>query len=109
MKPIDTKELKQLRDEKDSLLLINTLDSENFGDTKIPGSINIPQSQEDFTDKVEDVVSSKARPLVVYCASEDCPSSTHAAKKLDQAGFSQVMDYEAGAKGWLESGEALAS
>jgi rhodanese-related sulfurtransferase len=36
----------------------------------------------------------------VYCASIDCHSSTDAAKKLDQAGFTNVYDYRGGAKAW---------
>lgn len=109
MKPIDTNDLKQLRQNNDQLLLVNTLDPDHFDQTRIPGSINIPQSQDDFAAKVQQQATDRSQPVVVYCASEDCPSSTHAAEKLDRAGFSNVMDYEAGAKGWSKAGESLAS
>lgn len=108
MQSIQTDDLKTLMSSKDDLLLVNTLDTEHFDQTRLPGSINVPQSQDDFTQKVEEVAGAKSRPVVVYCASSGCDSSTKGAEKLEQAGFSKVMDYEAGAKGWRKAGESLA-
>ena len=89
------------------LLLINTLDEGNFASTQIPGSINIPQSQDDFVQRVDEEVGSRDREIVVYCASEDCNSSTQAAHKLQDAGFSNIYDFEAGAEGWQKAGKQL--
>lgn len=109
MKSIQTDELKTLMSREDDLTLINTLDAKHFNETRIPGSINVPQSEDGFAEKVEQAVGGKSQPVVVYCASQECNSSTQAAEKLDDAGFSQVIDYEPGAKGWQESGESIAS
>ena len=57
--------------------------------------------------EVAEVASSKTKPVVVSCASEDCHSSTQAAKKLDEAGFNDVYDFEGGAKAWQKSGEPI--
>ncbi|KAA5545387.1 rhodanese-like domain-containing protein [Roseiconus nitratireducens] len=107
MQAIQTGDLKTLMSAEENLMLVNTLDQEHFDKTRIPGAINIPQSQDQFAEKVEAATGDKSRPVVVYCASADCNSSTKAAKKLDAAGFSQVLDYEVGAKGWKDSGESL--
>lgn len=107
MKPINTDELKSLKSGDSNCLLINTLDPDNFKQTKIPGAINIPQSEDSFTTQVEQSANDKSQPVVVYCASAECDSSTKAAKKLEDAGFTNVLDYEGGAKAWQESGEKL--
>mgnify|MGYP003626742147 CR=1 FL=1 len=41
--------------------------------------------------------------VVVYCANFDCPASTDAARKLDEAGFNNVYDYEGGTQDWMEN------
>jgi rhodanese-related sulfurtransferase len=109
MNTLNAKQVKQLRDEDEDFLLINTLDEEQFPKTKIPGSINIPQSHADFVDRVEREAGDKDKTIVVYCASVDCSSSPQAALKLEGAGFTNVYDFEAGAKGWAEAGEQLAA
>jgi rhodanese-related sulfurtransferase len=107
MQSIQTGDLKTLLSSESDLLLVNTLDPEHFDDTRLPASINIPQSQPQFADKVEAAAGDKSRPVVVYCASSDCNSSTKGAQKLEEAGFAQVIDYEPGAKGWKDAGEQL--
>lgn len=107
MNTVTTERLKTLKSEHDDLLLINTLDPEHFEKTKIPGSINIPVSQDDFVSKVLETAGSKGRLVIVYCASHDCDSSAQAAKQLADAGFN-VADYEGGAAAWKDAGEPLA-
>ncbi|WP_233902925.1 rhodanese-like domain-containing protein [Stieleria maiorica] len=99
--------MKTLKAENKDFLLVNTLDAKHFAQTRIPDSINIPLSQGGFTDKVLNTAGSKQKLVVVYCASDDCDSSTKAAKELDDAGFN-VADYEGGAAAWKASGEPLA-
>lgn len=108
MQSIDTQKLQSMKSGDADFLLINTLEGEHFDDTRIPGAINIPQSQGNFVDEVTRSAQDKAQPIVVYCASEDCASSTKAAKKLEEAGFSNVLDYEGGARAWQNAGHALA-
>lgn len=108
MTTINAQELKKMKDQEGALL-VNTLDPEGFAATNIPGSVNIPQAQDDFVKQVEAKTKSKDQPIVVYCASEECNSSPQAAQKLENAGFARVYDFEAGAEGWKEAGEALAT
>jgi len=53
--------------------------------------------------------SGRHKPVVVYCASEQCNSSEKAAKKLEDAGFTAVSRYTGGAAAWQkEAGEVHA-
>ncbi len=88
-------------------LLINTLDEDHFPSTKIPGAVNIPQNDDDFVRRVKSEAESKDATVVVYCANEECGSSTEAADKLEAAGFKLVCDMEAGAAGWKDAGFEL--
>lgn len=108
MQIITAEQVTQLIDSDDDFLLINTLDEEDFGGTHIPGSINLPESQEDFVDQVYERAGSYDKQIVVYCASTRCQSSTRAAQKLEAAGFTHVYDFEAGAEGWKDAGKNLA-
>ena len=107
MQPLSADQLKEMMEQNQDFLLINTLDEDHFAETRIPDSTNIPQSQDDFVERVEQQAGSKDKKVVVYCASEQCDSSTKAAKKLEAAGFANVYDFEAGSKGWQEAGEKL--
>jgi len=109
MTRLTAEQLQSMQDQNENFLLINTLDEKHFSSTEIPGSINIPQSQDDFVQKVESKATGKDQKIVVYCASEQCNSSLEAAKKLEEAGFTNVYDFEAGAEGWKEAGQALAT
>ena len=102
MKTIETDQLKAMQAERRGILLINTLDESHFESSRILDALNVPESQDDFIDRVEEIAGSKKRPIVVYCASSECQSSCRAAKKLDAAGFQEVYDYEGGAKAWKQ-------
>jgi rhodanese-related sulfurtransferase len=108
MNTIHADQLKALRESNEDFLLVNTLDEEHFEKTRIPGSINIPQSHDEFAQQVEQRAGGKDKKVVVYCASTECQSSTKGAQKLTEAGFTDVVDFEDGADGWKEAGEKLA-
>lgn len=102
MKTITTDQLKALEADRRGILLINTLDESHFAATRILDALNVPQSKDNFISRVDEIAGSKERPIVVYCASSECNSSTQAAKKLDAAGYQEVYDYEGGAKAWSQ-------
>ena len=109
MNTLTADSLKQMQNQNDEFLLINTLDEEHFPATQIAGSINIPVASDEFVSQVEEEAGSKEKKIVVYCASEECQSSTKAAQKLEEAGFSNVFDFETGAEGWQQAGQNLAA
>lgn len=109
MQTLTTEQLEAMqaenRDRKsEEFALINVLSREQYRDAHIGGSSNIPVGDEDFVLKVEQTVGDKKRPVVVYCASTTCDASEKAARKLEEAGFKKVFDYEGGTKSWQEAG-----
>ncbi|MYL23404.1 rhodanese-like domain-containing protein [Vreelandella massiliensis] len=103
MKAITRNDLKIMNEtEHEDFVLINVLPREVFNEQHIRTSINIPVQDDDFVKKVEDVAGSKDRKIVVYCANFECDASPKAAEKLEEAGFTQVYDYEGGTEDWFE-------
>jgi rhodanese-related sulfurtransferase len=51
----------------------------------------------------------KDKDIIVYCASFECHASPTAARKLEQLGYTRVIDYEGGLQDWKEAGYPLAS
>lgn len=107
MKTISTDELKALKDQNADLTLVNTLGADAFEKTKIPGAINVPLDSDDFATRVEQEAGGKDKPVIVYCASQQCNSSEKAAEKLEAAGFTAVSRYTDGAAAWAKEAEAV--
>lgn len=103
MQTLSTTELIQKKKNGDDFLLVNVLDEPLFRKQHIPGSINIPVSDEHFVDRMEEQVADRTKPVVVYCADRDCQASPKAAEKLESAGFTNVSDFEDGMKGWVDA------
>jgi len=103
MKTITTDELKALREKDRELTVVNTLGAESFEKTRIPGAINIPLDDSAFVARVEKDAGNKAKPVVVYCANQQCDSSEKAAKKLEAVGFTSVFRYTGGAAAWQQA------
>ena len=107
MKTLTRDELKDMNEaQHEDFVLINVLPRDTFNEQHIRTSINIPVDDDNFTELVEKVAGGKERKIVVYCASFECTASPKAAEKLEQAGFTQVYDYEGGTKDWFEQKQA---
>lgn len=104
MRTIDTKELRKMKQNQPNLLLVNVLSRDQFEEEHIPGSINVPLETDNFIAEMETRSGTKERPIVVYCASKECTASPTAARKLEEAGFKNIHDYEGGVKAWSEAG-----
>lgn len=107
MHEIDTEELIRMREQHDDLPLINVLPEEQFRRRHIPGSENIPVSDKNFVQRVEETVGGRDKPVVVYCANEACDASATAVQRLEQGGFREVYDYTGGVQAWEEAGQAV--
>ena len=107
MKTISTDQLKAMQADRRGVLLINTLDQSQFEFSRILDALNVPESGDEFVERIEQIAGSKKRAIVVYCASSECHSSTRAAEKLDAAGFQEVYDYVGGAKAWKQEIESF--
>jgi rhodanese-related sulfurtransferase len=107
MQTIEAQELKRILASENETSVINVLDAEHYHDRHIPASINIPLSSYDFVRKVEERLHSKSARVVVYCSSTECDASEKAAKQLEEAGFTAVLDFKAGVDGWSSAGYEL--
>jgi rhodanese-related sulfurtransferase len=106
MKTIQIDELKQMRDTMKPVI-INVLDRPLFEREHIPGSINVPLTEDQFPKKVEEQVRGKDAPVVVYCASEECQASPKAASELEKAGFQNVYHFKGGMAEWKDAGRSV--
>lgn len=107
MQAITRDELKVMNEQEHrDFVLINVLPRDKFNEQHIRTSINVPVDDDNFVSRVEDVVGSKDREVVVYCANFECDASPKAAKKLEEAGFERVYDYEGGTKDWFDKKHA---
>ena len=103
MQTIDRDELKRMNETNhEDFVLVNVLPREAFNERHIRTSINIPVDTDDFAELVESFAGRKDRKIVVYCANFDCDASPKAARKLEEAGFDKVYDYEGGTEDWFE-------
>jgi len=96
--------LKKKLDAGEDFTLVNVLSPEQFDKKHIPGSINIPLGAGDFGQKFKEKVPKKDHEVVVYCASMECESSPTAARRLEEMGYTNVVDYEGGMKNWIKKG-----
>ncbi|XGI84380.1 rhodanese-like domain-containing protein [Halorutilales archaeon Cl-col2-1] len=106
MKTITADELEDLKESGEEFVLVDVLGEDHFEEEHIPGALNIP---------LERIASEalsrfdKDEKIVVYCADDECSASPKAAEKLEDLGFENVIDFEAGVDGWKKSGHEVES
>jgi len=87
----------------DKVALVEVLSEEKFRDFHLPGAMNVPLGPK-FDDQIQTVVPEKDTPVIVYCWDKDCEASSKAAARLDELGYHEVYDYEAGKADWKAAG-----
>lgn len=90
------------------MALVEVLDPEHFRTFHLPGAINVPLD-ENFERRIQDAVSDKTEPVVVYSLDRNCPASSEAARRLDALGYREVYDYAEGKLDWKEAGLRIES
>ena len=108
MKTISTQELKDKLERNQDFIFLNVLPEEYYNKEHIPGSDSLPY-EDGFLDELKQKAPDKNAEIVVYCANTECPKSEKAAEKLEQAGYTNVKDYEAGTQGWKDANYDLAA
>ncbi len=108
MKPIKREELKAIINLKnrdlDDTILLNVRSEEEFDVGHIPFSINMPVGTPGFAEKVAHLAGNKDRRIIVYCGGAECIASLEAIRKLEDAGFVNVLHYKGGMKEWTAAG-----
>lgn len=105
-KTITKSKLQQLRGGRSDLLLLDVLPKAQFAKDHIEGAKNAPFDAADFLPTVARLAASKSKPIVVYCTSEACNTSTKAAKALTDAGYTDVLVYAGGISEWRSDANA---
>lgn len=97
--PWSKKEVSQAA--KQSLYVINVLDTDLYNDCHIAGSVSVTLDQiENFAKNLD-----KNAEIVVYCSGYSCLASSQVAQQLKTLGFEHVWAYEAGMADWHQKGQ----
>jgi len=102
MKTISAEELKKKIDAGEDFEFVDVLSKDSFEAKHLPGSKNIPVDE--LEEKAETELPDKDKEVIVYCASTECQASPRAAKKLEEMGYTNVVDFEVGLAGWQDAG-----
>lgn len=91
-KNIDKNQLKNIIDKKEDILLLDVRTREEFEESNIESSVNIPC--EDLVYNIDDIEYDKDKKIVVYCRSGK--RSVAACNLLSMAGFSNLYNLTKG-------------
>jgi rhodanese-related sulfurtransferase len=95
----------ELRDELDTIILVEALPPQYYEDAHLPGAINLPHTE--VRDRAQNLLPDKDAAIVVYCANLPCPNSEVAAQVLTKLGYTNVREYAEGKDDWREAGLPL--
>jgi len=109
MKTLTADQLKMVLSGPRHAKIIDVLPPEHFEKEHIENATNIPVTDPDFVDRVEEITEDKTHSVILYCADADCDASPTAARKLEDAGFTNVYDFEGGIDAWKKAGYDTAS
>lgn len=87
----------------DGIALVEVLSPEYYRKFHLPGALNVPLDDQ-FDEHIQEAVPNKDRTVVVYCYDSECQASPKAARRMEELGYRQVFDYEAGKVDWQEAG-----
>ncbi len=102
MKTISAEELKKKIDDKEDFELVDVLGTESFEAKHISTSKDIDVNE--IEERAPKELPDKNKEIIVYCASTECQASPRAAKKLEEIGYTNVVDFESGLAGWQDAG-----
>lgn len=89
--------------ERDDVTVIESLPSEYYEKFHLPGAKNVPLDDQ-FDATVKQAAHDKSKPVLVYCMDAECDASPKAAQRMEELGYTDVYDYEAGKVDWKEAG-----
>ena len=105
MNIITRSELKSALDNGEAVTLLEALPEKYYRHSHLPGAYLFPHDQ--ARELAPQLLTEKAAPIVVYCASATCSNSHQAAQTLSELGYSDVRVYVEGKADWQAAGFAL--
>lgn len=97
---ISTAELKDLMDQKKSMVLIDARTPEEFKEAHIAGALNIPEKG--IEQAAAQLPADRNSLLVFYCNGIKCGKSTRVAKMVAPLGYTNIFIYSEGIPVWEE-------
>jgi len=104
LKDVTREELKTWIDEEKDFVLIDVLLQSSYDGRHILGAVHAGVHEDGFLEKVAKLVPDKNKQVVVYCSSFTCHASPIAAKRLTEAGYTDVRHYAGGLADWQDAG-----
>lgn len=108
MQTISRQEARELIDGQEDLTIIETLAPDDYEEFHIPGARNVPLD-DSFPETIRNVVPDPSTPVLVYCLEAECSASAKAAQCMEDMGYRNVYDYEAGKVDWKAAGLPIAT
>jgi rhodanese-related sulfurtransferase len=85
---------------REDATVVDIREAREMSGTKLVGAIHIPFSQ--LKDRVTEIKSDKAKPVVIYCSRGQ--RAIMAGGTLKAAGFTQLYNLNGGFKAWMDAG-----
>ena len=102
MQIITREELKAKMDRGDPFTLFEVLPLMYWRKHHLPGAKNLPPTE--VATLVPEVVPDRSAEIVLYCWDHDCPTSGWAGTELEGMGYTNIREYSAGKKDWIDAG-----
>lgn len=97
---IEPERVREWQTAQEPIVVVDARDRVQYAQEHLPGSINIP-----YVDiRPGALLPPRDARIVVYCSDEDCPISRYAYQSLQQLGYRDVYDMQAGLQGWKAAG-----
>lgn len=97
--------LLEMMENKERFTLVEVLAKEDYEKGHLPSAISIPVNE--LTTLSPKLLPDKNGRVVVYCSSFICTASTGAARRLQELGYADVLDYKGGKEDWSAAGLPL--
>ena len=105
-KHISTDDLKALVKSDAKVVVVDARAAKGFVQGHIPGAKSLPAGSDAET--IAKVLGDdKSVKVVTYCSSTKCGASPKLAAALAKKGYTNVVEYKVGIKGWKEAGNEL--
>ena len=102
MRIITRDELKAKMDRGDQFTLFEVLPHMYWRKHHLPAAKSLPPAE--VVARVTELVPEKDREIVLYCWDHDCPTSGWAGVQLEEIGYTNILEYSAGKKDWIDAG-----
>lgn len=113
-KLVSTEELKKWIDEKQDIVIVDTMPADSYAKQKIPGAVNaeLPVKMEDVKPEQKEAFikalgTDKNKKVVIYCGFVGCARSDVGALIAKEEGFKEVYRQPGGIISWVDAGYKL--